>query len=1053
MSCYKNLKLKCLASVIAILMGMAPNLQGAGNSWVQTDWSSGVGASTDNQYQFSTLNTSTSGQFSLNSTTDWFSSEWDFRTPITLSNTGSEQTDYAVRVIIPFNAQMLPDFSDIRFANDQGDDLNYWIESKTNTVSATVWVKVDVLEAAGDTVIYLYYGNADAMDASNGENTFLFFDNFNGGTINASKWTQANALDDFNISSSELVLGQGNSAWNQAFYTTQAFNRSDLSFEINYRWTSANASNDALMMGWKDNGTGASYTNLVYGYYNSGGGTCTTNCVLNIYEDGTSKTGLTGTWTKDTQYLIRLRMKNTGGAFYEQSANGGATWTTSFNSSYSIESTLHPGFTLHSGLHAFDNARVRKWMSSEPTSSIGSEENYYASSGELISNIFDTDAHGSYWGTLGWTTSLPTGTNVKVRTAKNADMSDASNFADCPNLENGEDISASACVKDGDRYVQYTVLLSRMGQASLVFSDLILNYVSTEITAHAGSEILAVSGRRANLNGDSSVGQELKYLWAIFDGVGTLENATTATPTYVAPAGLSSQDVLIGLTIFDAYGKKASDTLTVHVIGAPSIGASSIDLSGVVQEFTLLENSYIDAQGQKRIELLAGNSTSFILPENTENYYFASGEKGGFALATPGYEQGAGGVFLFSKTISNLEGALDLNIVSENISSNASSKNLVGKPPLALSSYASPDNEYTFIHGLAQDSGLGEYLAVFDLGNDGADDYFLSAPGNGDYGSLYIYGPNKDLTGIMLGTASQPIGSLLTGDVLGSNSTDLFLGPRNLSLNSNLSNDMSAPETVNSILVYSGDTSFSGVTSPDVLEPDLTFSGSLPYQSLAVGDLNGDDQADVAIGSNDGTVRIYFGRFTSGNELNDADADVTILGTSFGKNFGHMLSIGDTNGDSYGDLVIGAPGEDPANDFGHIYFILGSNHWNTNIDVAQDPNVLTVSGTNLGDAIGYDLLLTDIDKNGTNEVYTLTSDGYIFFSDPTGALIASTTTQGPGTGGNDGPESGGAATSSGGSGGCSLSKSQPSNQFNISFVWLLIAGLIWRTQRKRILLN
>ena len=35
----------------------------------------------------------------------------------------------------------------------------------------------------------MYYGNASATTASNGDNTFEFFDDFNDGTINNSKWT------------------------------------------------------------------------------------------------------------------------------------------------------------------------------------------------------------------------------------------------------------------------------------------------------------------------------------------------------------------------------------------------------------------------------------------------------------------------------------------------------------------------------------------------------------------------------------------------------------------------------------------------------------------------------------------------------------------------------------------------------------------------------------------------------------------------------------------------------------------------------------------------
>ena len=37
--------------------------------------------------------------------------------------------------------------------------------------------------------IAIYYGNTDASDVSNGESTFILFDDFNDGEFNTTKWT------------------------------------------------------------------------------------------------------------------------------------------------------------------------------------------------------------------------------------------------------------------------------------------------------------------------------------------------------------------------------------------------------------------------------------------------------------------------------------------------------------------------------------------------------------------------------------------------------------------------------------------------------------------------------------------------------------------------------------------------------------------------------------------------------------------------------------------------------------------------------------------------
>lgn len=75
---------------------------------------------------------------------------------------------------------MQADFDDVRFTSSDGTTLiDYWLESKTNSVTANFWVKIPSVPASPNkTTIYLYYGNPSAGSASNGNNTFLFFDDF-----------------------------------------------------------------------------------------------------------------------------------------------------------------------------------------------------------------------------------------------------------------------------------------------------------------------------------------------------------------------------------------------------------------------------------------------------------------------------------------------------------------------------------------------------------------------------------------------------------------------------------------------------------------------------------------------------------------------------------------------------------------------------------------------------------------------------------------------------------------------------------------------------------
>jgi len=80
---------------------------------------------------------------------------------------------------------------DIRFtSSDETTNLNFWIEKVEGTFPnrvAHIWVKIlDNLD--NDVDIYCYYGNPNASNASSGESTFIFFDDFNGTDIDTNKW-------------------------------------------------------------------------------------------------------------------------------------------------------------------------------------------------------------------------------------------------------------------------------------------------------------------------------------------------------------------------------------------------------------------------------------------------------------------------------------------------------------------------------------------------------------------------------------------------------------------------------------------------------------------------------------------------------------------------------------------------------------------------------------------------------------------------------------------------------------------------------------------------
>ncbi|MEM3577582.1 MAG: DUF2341 domain-containing protein [Candidatus Bathyarchaeia archaeon] len=124
---------------------------------------------------------------------------WSYRKSHIINYASGAGTNYQVRIVAHYgsgtdsgadvylNSHCRTDFGDVRFTDDDGTTLlDYWMETKVDSDYAIFWVEVaDDLSSANAT-IYVYYGKSDATTTSNGDNTFLFFDDFdsnNGWTL------------------------------------------------------------------------------------------------------------------------------------------------------------------------------------------------------------------------------------------------------------------------------------------------------------------------------------------------------------------------------------------------------------------------------------------------------------------------------------------------------------------------------------------------------------------------------------------------------------------------------------------------------------------------------------------------------------------------------------------------------------------------------------------------------------------------------------------------------------------------------------------------------
>ena len=127
---------------------------------------------------------------------------WGYRKNHFISPASGAGENYQKRIVVHFGAgidsdedvyldgKCRTDFGDVRFTDRTGVALiDYWIEKKVDSGWAIFWVEISE-DLTYERKIYIYYGKAGATSISNGDNTFIFFDDFE---VDLSKWLNSHA--------------------------------------------------------------------------------------------------------------------------------------------------------------------------------------------------------------------------------------------------------------------------------------------------------------------------------------------------------------------------------------------------------------------------------------------------------------------------------------------------------------------------------------------------------------------------------------------------------------------------------------------------------------------------------------------------------------------------------------------------------------------------------------------------------------------------------------------------------------------------------------------
>ncbi len=160
----------------------------------------------------------------------------------------------------------------------------------------------------------------------------------------------------------------------------------------------------------------------------------------------------------------------------------------------------------------------------------------------------------------------------------------------------------------------------------------------------------------------------------------------------------------------------------------------------------------------------------------------------------------------------------------------------------------------------------------------------------------------------------------------------------------------------------------------------VSFTGDASGDQLGAsvhggGDLDGDGLDDVIVGipygeyssRDEGLVALYLGASLSG-ALTPSDADALFWGEASGDTAGtSVVILGDSDGDGFDDLAIGAPTSDlGGSDSGSVYVLLGGLTW---LDTVLSSADAVLEGVNAGDAAGYRVAAAgDVDADGQDDL-------------------------------------------------------------------------------------
>jgi hypothetical protein len=106
----------------------------------------------------------------------WYNPDFTRMKKIDVFNSGVQTlNDYVIDLIIYYDSDMQNDFEDLRFTDEKGNNLHYWIGETINSEQTNTLVRINEIPP-GHTEIYMFYGNPSAQDDSDFDMIFIWDD-------------------------------------------------------------------------------------------------------------------------------------------------------------------------------------------------------------------------------------------------------------------------------------------------------------------------------------------------------------------------------------------------------------------------------------------------------------------------------------------------------------------------------------------------------------------------------------------------------------------------------------------------------------------------------------------------------------------------------------------------------------------------------------------------------------------------------------------------------------------------------------------------------------